>query len=285
MTTNTDGAMPEPPVVAWMTIKTLDGKKKLERGECSTNPRYPEVHTEWAWEPLVRLSDARAAIQQAAGAVPEGPTPRDWRTIETAPTHVDVLACNPCGFVGRAYKDSKGRWNHIGNPTHWMPLPAAPTKDYQHLEEREAYDQSMRGFFNADGTPLLELAALNEKWKFVPVVPTEEMLTAAKGGAVFDQTMESLYRKGLLKNWADMLAASPSPPKQQPVHLVGGEGGGVPLTDDGMNSEDSLVKIVVELHTPRQEFRHLGVSMHITEAGFSKGRAEYRAMAGIGGQS
>jgi len=29
-----------------------------------------------------------------------------------------------------------------------------------------------------------------------------------------------------------MLAASPSPPKQQPVHLVGGEVGGVPLTDE-----------------------------------------------------
>lgn len=36
-----------------------------------------------------------------------------------------VLACNGCGFIGRASIEH-GRWNHIGKPTHWMPMPALP---------------------------------------------------------------------------------------------------------------------------------------------------------------
>ena len=65
MTTNTDVAMPELPVVAWMTD---DGRVSSdETKQCM--PRASKVNFN---EPLVKLSDARAAIEQAAGAVPEG---------------------------------------------------------------------------------------------------------------------------------------------------------------------------------------------------------------------
>jgi hypothetical protein len=49
----------------------------------------------------------------------------DWQPIETAPENVSVLAVNDCGYVGRAMKE-RGRWNHIGSPTHWKPLPTPP---------------------------------------------------------------------------------------------------------------------------------------------------------------
>lgn len=69
MTTNTDVAMPELPVVAWLyqcwtTAHVLNHQ----------NDHYFSVddgETKVKGEPLVRLSDARAAIQQAAGAVPK----------------------------------------------------------------------------------------------------------------------------------------------------------------------------------------------------------------------
>lgn len=49
-----------------------------------------------------------------------------WQPIETAPAMKTVLACNRLGYVGPAIMDNAGRWNHIGAPTHWMPLPATP---------------------------------------------------------------------------------------------------------------------------------------------------------------
>lgn len=48
-----------------------------------------------------------------------------WQPIETAPKGKSVLACNSLGYVGRAIL-LNGKWEHIGKPTHWMPLPAAP---------------------------------------------------------------------------------------------------------------------------------------------------------------
>lgn len=50
-----------------------------------------------------------------------------WQPAKTAPANKSVLACNALGFIGRAWKSDKGRWNHIGKATHWMPLPAPPT--------------------------------------------------------------------------------------------------------------------------------------------------------------
>ncbi|MPS99503.1 MAG: DUF551 domain-containing protein [Pseudomonas sp.] len=49
----------------------------------------------------------------------------NWQPIETAPEGKSVLACNALGYVGRAIL-LNGKWEHIGKPTHWMPLPAAP---------------------------------------------------------------------------------------------------------------------------------------------------------------
>lgn len=49
----------------------------------------------------------------------------NWQPIETAPAGKSVLACNSLGYVGRAIL-LNGKWEHIGKPTHWMPLPAAP---------------------------------------------------------------------------------------------------------------------------------------------------------------
>ena len=49
-----------------------------------------------------------------------------WQPIDTAPVKRDVLAVNSLGYIGRAYQDSSGRWNHIGKPIGWMPLPKAP---------------------------------------------------------------------------------------------------------------------------------------------------------------
>jgi hypothetical protein len=51
----------------------------------------------------------------------------EWRPIETAPEGVSVLAVNDCGYIGRAMKE-RGRWNHIGSPIGWKPLPAPPRK-------------------------------------------------------------------------------------------------------------------------------------------------------------
>lgn len=52
-----------------------------------------------------------------------------WQPIETAPTGKHVLACNALGYVGRAIL-LKGKWEHIGKPTHWMPLPLPPRCEY-----------------------------------------------------------------------------------------------------------------------------------------------------------
>lgn len=49
----------------------------------------------------------------------------EWQPIETAPEGKAVLACNACGYIGRAVL-FKGKWEHIGKPTHWMPLPPLP---------------------------------------------------------------------------------------------------------------------------------------------------------------
>lgn len=49
-----------------------------------------------------------------------------WQPMESAPFQRDVLAVNGLGYIGRAYQDPSGRWNHIGKPIGWMPLPKAP---------------------------------------------------------------------------------------------------------------------------------------------------------------
>lgn len=39
--------------VAWMTRRTKNGKKRLlDLPECTANPHYVEVYSDWLWEPL-----------------------------------------------------------------------------------------------------------------------------------------------------------------------------------------------------------------------------------------
>jgi hypothetical protein len=126
-------SLPPLPVVAWMTKQTLDGKKKMPLGECSTNPRYPEVHKEWQWEPLVKLSDALTAIESArlAGQVDA------WQPIETAPKDMAPRLYLVKGFCVQGFIDVTGvlcaqteiapHWRVMrGKPTHWKPLPPPP---------------------------------------------------------------------------------------------------------------------------------------------------------------
>lgn len=69
--------------------------------------------------------------------------------------------------------------------------------------------------------------AVPEGWKLVPVEPTivqcEACLTEAR--YQFDH---SITINAAVHLYRVFMAASPAPPKQQPVHLGGGEGGGVP---------------------------------------------------------
>lgn len=37
---------------AWLTLGTLDGKRRLSMGEVTTNPEYKKMHKEWDWTPL-----------------------------------------------------------------------------------------------------------------------------------------------------------------------------------------------------------------------------------------
>jgi hypothetical protein len=75
----------------------------------------------WGWRQF-----ARALLQDCAGHV-AADRESAWQPIETAPEYESVLACNALGYVGRACL-RRGRWEHIGKPTHWMPLPAAPSQ-------------------------------------------------------------------------------------------------------------------------------------------------------------
>ena len=136
MTTNTDVAMPELPVVAYFRTNASPGSSVASAALLA---RYPEHKHDYE-EPLVKLSDASAAIQQAAGAVPEGRVVAwRWRFQDSCWIYNDASS-DPSGAIGRP------GW----------------------------------------------------KVEFLGVLPS----------------------------------ASPSPPKQQPVHLVGGEVSGVPLSDE-----------------------------------------------------
>lgn len=65
------------PVIAWLTMGSKDGKRKFDIGEATSNPRYVEVHRDYAWQPLVRLSDAQAALAAPVAAQPQEPVA--WR--------------------------------------------------------------------------------------------------------------------------------------------------------------------------------------------------------------
>jgi len=78
---------------------------------------------------IARLS---AALSVALAQLEEERARNAWRHISTAPANQEVLACNAAGYVGRAVL-LKGKWEHIGMPTHWMPLPGLPTDTRKEL--------------------------------------------------------------------------------------------------------------------------------------------------------
>lgn len=78
---------------------------------------FAHAHMPALLDEIERLSSPPAQAEQSG-----------WMPIETAPTMKVVLVCDGVGYVGRAIKDLDGLWNHIGKPTHWMPLPTPPVK-------------------------------------------------------------------------------------------------------------------------------------------------------------
>jgi len=56
------------PVVAWLTCKSKDGRMEWVYGDAATNPEYVKQHHGFVWEPLVRQSDALAALEEAGAA-------------------------------------------------------------------------------------------------------------------------------------------------------------------------------------------------------------------------
>ena len=174
MTTNTDGAMPE---LYQMARDAGLPMSWLDKGISTT------------WPELERFADSirRAAIQQAAGAVPQG--------------LADLL-------------------------------------------------QSCRGSIKAD------------LWRY------EQMLLVQQVPHLHAVVKSEIDRLRALLDSIDALAASPAPPKQQPVHLGGGEGGRVPEIDW------PAVGRIIEVH-----YRTRGVHT----AGTSNwGAAIWRAAHGIG---
>jgi hypothetical protein len=111
--------------------------------------RLREALREWDWWPF-SLSDGSeattervAAVIEAARAVLSEPLEGGWQPIETAPRCVGsvILACD--NWIGEGYfnlsppRDSSTTgWFKASedpyddrpvSPTHWMPLPAAPS--------------------------------------------------------------------------------------------------------------------------------------------------------------
>jgi len=81
-----------------------------------THPCGKWVKGEGADDALALRAALTAALQ--AGEVVQG-----WRDIASVPTPVDHART-----TGICKDDDKLTWWQDGNPTHWMPLPAAPTE-------------------------------------------------------------------------------------------------------------------------------------------------------------
>lgn len=94
-----------------------EGYEKRITRVSERNPRDEGMYTLGWWD----------RAWKAAPAAPSTPASDGWISVDERlpPSARPVLACNPCGFIGRA-EFSSGRWNHIGKPSHWMPLPPLP---------------------------------------------------------------------------------------------------------------------------------------------------------------
>lgn len=99
-------------------------------------PQPDKPNSDW-----MRVQAAKAAI----AAIPAPATvSAGWQPIETAPKEIDILVFNEAldysfGSIQIGQIDHGGEWNFLSEmsledcdddflPTHWMPLPAAPTK-------------------------------------------------------------------------------------------------------------------------------------------------------------
>jgi hypothetical protein len=95
-----------------------------------------------------------------------------------------------------------------------IPSNAASSVKARHLASlRDALQAAL-----AEPAEQEPVATIPPGYKLVPVEPTDEMIDAAKGGAVLSPSMAALWHKGLLGNWAAMLAAAPEAP--QPAKRV-----------------------------------------------------------------
>lgn len=208
MTPTDHGAMPELPVVAWMTD---DGRVSSdETKQCM--PRASKVNFN---EPLVKLSDARAAIQQAAGAVPE--VPFAWYSAKVDDVITDAkkqgrLLVQPWDakhydkplYAASTAPPKQQPVHLVGGEGGGVQVPLTDERLWElrreakedprcvdqhwfilfarrvlaegndpHWAEREAYNRSMRGFFNADGSPLPEPADIKRTIGEIPIVATQ----------------------------------------------------------------------------------------------------------------
>ena len=144
------------------------------------------------------------------GAMPELPEPAHWRAVLDA-EQVPQQLKRSLHVVGFRDKRAVEGW----------------------IAERLDFDgwrYTLEGLYTADQVRAAiqqAAGAVPEGWKLVPVHPTVEMLDAADEGdrayTLRNFGAGPVVMQGPEDHYAAMLAASPAPPKQQPIHFGGGD--------------------------------------------------------------
>ena len=209
MTTNTDGAMPELP-------------ENIREGAPYDNARFEELcreHDIWGTaESAMCAVFWRTAIQQAAGCEHlRGDVGSRWCALAEKPEYPEQFPRRILDLIKEV-----ARREDSGSYGAWQDENGEPMQD-----DADAALKWISGQQAAGSVP--------EGWKLVPVHPTVEMLDAADEGdrayTLRNFGAGPVVMQGPEDHYAAMLAASPAPPKQQPIHFGGGEVGGVPLSD------------------------------------------------------
>lgn len=242
MTTNTDGAMPELPVVGalWQYIGPDPMATHINpcaRALHEMNPDSPPYPETWQLtDKLVKLSDARAAIQQAAGAVPEALIALG-KTIATQDNRatdapIFIVQQKRSYVTEEGYNDSRYEWRETESGDYSGP-------DDEELARLDKF------YANEGHEPKgWKRFAIMDVWEFVTACFTEQGCKDYIAINGHNLKEPRIYAEGSFRNeefrslrkTLIALAASPAPPKQQPVHLGGGEVGGVPLTEQDIRS-------------------------------------------------